>query len=178
MYYWLAGLVPQAKAYYDSAVQAALHYYTLASVLYVENALYVGAVACVGVVGLLIYVRWVLNRRAHRYDKWRGAAMATKREREEAMKQIIADVITDAFEDLEYRGIITRDETNRWYRKFSYVCTLPDLVPAKVRATVETIKTRRARAHGSATKPIPIPDGPPAPEVSLSQMMRRPLARA
>lgn len=102
--------------------------------------------------------------------------MATGREREEEVKHILADAVTDLFEDLRYRDILTRHEVNRFYNLFARTCGITDLVPQNAKTVKSAIKERRARANGSGSKPVPIPDGPP--EVALSTMLKRPTRKS
>lgn len=82
----------------------------------------------------------------------RGLAMGKKKkaERQAFVKQSLAEIVTDGFEELWFKGRITREEVNAVYRMLAKTHHIPDLLPHLTPEQVKkAIKLRRS--HGVNT---------------------------
>lgn len=68
-----------------------------------------------------------------RFTSRRGrVTKMTDREREEMVKRLLGDVVTDCMQDLEYRGLISFEDMQKWYSRLGNHCHLGTLLPRKV----------------------------------------------
>ena len=109
-----------------------------------------------------------------------------KSQRDHHIRQMVADALTDVFEDWEYRGIISRDEKNRWYKRLGFAYRIFDLLPKQHKKPKKLSKPLLIRLKTLARKnlaairnqrPLPIPDPPKevsAPKINnLSSFFNR-----
>lgn len=140
-----------------------------------ENAMAIGLstiiALCLGAVAFAV----VWDRRAsirkyleHRREVriQRGLLMGKKKkaERQSFLKQLLADVVTDGFEEAWLRGKVTREEANNIYRAIGKTHGIPDLLPHMTPAQLKSaIKGRRARGLPSPAQEKPAwGEDPPA----------------
>jgi hypothetical protein len=87
----------------------------------------------------------------------RGRLMTTP-ERENHLKILMADAVTDSLEELEYQGKITRDEKTLWYRRFGNLLNLPDLLTKHEKILKDTLRKKYPKGKIITTTPLPLPD--------------------
>lgn len=58
-----------------------------------------------------------------------GVLSMSQHAKEEYVKRVIADKITDALEDALLNGMLRRKDIQYWYEKIGRLCDIPDLIP-------------------------------------------------
>lgn len=87
----------------------------------------IGCLAVVVVCAMTVYHHWLMRQISGK----REAGM-TRNDRSRMVKQVFADAITNAAEELVHKKMLTADEAQRWYRRFEFRCQLYDLAPKKL----------------------------------------------
>lgn len=132
--------------------------------------------------GLLVVLAAVIGRRKYARVRW-GNKM-TQPQREAALRHLLGDLIVDAFEEAEYKGLVKRHEINMWYQRLSVLFDIPDFLPQRdvfdplTKTTVkecgrtlkEQMKDRLAR---KVHAPVKLPDDGSAPVVKLKDHFRK-----
>lgn len=99
-------------------------------------------------------VRWL--RTSHRRIRQRmGILPMTTPEREQYVKSLVADKITDGVEELAYAGKLTPAEVREIYYRLGNFFKNPDLLPKGQQFLKEYIRQRRLETDNT---PIPFPD--------------------
>lgn len=120
-------------------------------------------------IGFFIYDRrasvkaYLEHRRSIRIQ--RGLAMGKKKkaERQAFVKQSVADILTDGFEELWLAGKVTREEVNSVYRMIAKTHHIPDLLPVLTPEQVKkAIKIRRAHGVNTPGQEKPAWGDPPS----------------
>ena len=108
-----------------------------------------------GILVLLPYVVLIRDKQHMDMLKAKGKSM-TRAQREEYVKRILADLITNAVEEGVYTGKITRDEAQDSYRKIGISCKLKDLIPRE--SPRKQAISQRLTLTAADRKPLPIPE--------------------
>lgn len=77
-------------------------------------------------------------------DLRKGSKM-TRKERQRYLRVTIPDLIVDAFETAQDRGVLTKQEVNEHYRKLAGMYKMPDLKAERRNNTVEIVVPSKAK---------------------------------
>lgn len=116
-----------------------------------------------------VFFRWtlrrLLGRKRPRWFTWRRAKKMRQKARGEYLKELTGDLITDAFEEAELRGLWTRKEKNAAYERIGKCANYPDLIPkrlnihpAAMKAHLGKLKESLQARRGIKEKKIKFPD--------------------
>lgn len=94
-----------------------------------------------------------------KYSRIERGRLMTTPEQENLEKVLIGDAITDALEDLEYKGKLSRERVTIWYRRFGNLLNLPDLLQ-KHEALLKAQLRKKHKTGKATVERLPIPDSP------------------
>lgn len=83
--------------------------------------------------------------------------MNLRGKRGKEVNRIAADCITDALEDAEHRGILSRDEKMYLYQKLANFFSISDLLSKGQNLLKEELRKRRAARTDEEKRPLPLP---------------------
>lgn len=92
---------------------------------------YTTAIAvCAIIVVMVLTSSMHAQRRLRKFRRERGRKM-TRKERQQYIRDLVGDKITDVIEELEYAGRISRPEARTLYRRLSQVLHIKAMLPRK-----------------------------------------------
>ena len=120
-----------------------------------QYALVAAGVLIVGVLALLIGM-WRRDNAA------KGNKMGKKWQREQHIKTVFGDILTDLVEEARYRDLLTRNEKKMLYQRLAKAFEIEDLLASPIAA--RKAKIRNNMRNNGKIKPN-IPGDPPPPLV-------------
>lgn len=90
-------------------------------------------IAVIVTIMLIIAVGYSMDqrRRGKKFYQARGKNM-TRKERQLYLQLFVGDLITNALEEAEYAGKLTRSEVSHLYRKLARILAIRDLLPGRI----------------------------------------------
>lgn len=119
-------------------------------------------------IGAMLFAYAADKGRRYHFRRKRGEQM-TRKERQQYIKTVVGDAITDVLEEMEYKGILHRSEVRRLYRQLGMVLNVRGLLPSKANLTKQEMAALEAFVKSvRSKKPLPIPGPKPGEPDNLN----------